>query len=93
MNTIPQLEELSISPAPWRAEHNCALAVDCVIDADNKLICGVAGTPNVRLFAAAPELYTALAWLVELVEDGGCDSDYYVGLAKAALAKAAGGAE
>ena len=93
MKAIPELEELGISPAPWKVEHNCALAVDCVIDADNKLICGVDGTPNVRMFAAAPELYTALAWLVDIFENGGYDPDYYVGLAKAALAKAAGGAE
>ena len=66
MNTIPKLEELGISPAPWKVATNGYGSED-VVDKDGELI--VAYEPDFekphdgackRLIAAAPELYSCL---------------------------------
>lgn len=96
------LEQLGISPAPWKAVQGISLWVEssdgiCVAD-DIDMIDDETGEANARLIAAAPDLYEALRlWVEELCEDcqseigktcdGKCEA---VRKAKAALAKAGG---
>jgi len=69
------LEELGISPAPWKRKYGAlnSLRVDsacgaCVAD-DLDLVEDKTGDSNARLIAAAPELYEALRLCVgELCE-------------------------
>ena len=108
MNAIPKLEELGISPAPWKVATNGYGSED-VVDKDGELI--VAYEPDFekphdsackRLIAAAPDLYDCLREAVgEMCHDcprnnhdsrEECDQ-CFVQRWREALAKAAGGAE
>ena len=103
MNEIKKVEELGISPAPWMRRWYCC--PNDIVDANGKWTADAKdfdeehakyAEADANLIAAAPELYEALRELVEIIEDGvdgGDDPDYYVEHAKAALTKAAGGAE
>lgn len=67
------LEQLGISPAPWKAKQGISLWVEsaneiCVAD-DIDMIEDEIGEANARLIAAAPELYEALR---EIVADNKC---------------------
>ena len=94
------LEELNISPAPWRQVANGYGTLD-VLGSDDSLVVAYENPldnndqENRRLIAAAPELYAALFEMVEMYRDGG-SYDYeqkVIKMAKAALAKAAGESE
>ena len=94
------LEQLGISPAPWRQEANAYGTLD-VLGSDDSLVVAYENPldrndqENRRLIAAAPELYAALFEMVEMYRDGG-SYDYeqeVIKMAKAALAKAAGESE
>ena len=91
------LEQLGISPAPWRQAANGYGTLD-VLGSDDSLVVAYENPinnndqENRRLIAAAPELYAALLEMVEMYRDGG-SYDYeqdVIKMAKAALAKAAG---
>ena len=94
------LEQLGISPAPWTNTINTEepFEINSVWDARNGCVLsgGYSESLNdARLIAAAPELYAALFEMVEMYRDGG-SYDYeqeVIKMAKAALAKAAGGSE
>lgn len=67
------VEQLGISPAPWKAVQGVSLWVEssdgiCVAD-DIDMIDDETGEANARLIAAAPELYEALR---EIVADNKC---------------------
>lgn len=56
-----KLNEIAgLSPYPWKLESNGVLSVDCVVDADGKLITGITSTVNGRLFQESPTLYECL---------------------------------
>lgn len=91
------LEQLGISPAPWRQVANGYGTLD-VLGSDDSLVVAYENPidnndqENRRLIAAAPELYAALFEMVEMYRDGG-SYDYeqdVIKMAKAALAKAGG---
>ena len=65
------LEQLGISPAPWKV--SCSVKTNgCIVDAEG-IICA-SGAPhgypsaNTRLIAAAPDLYEALAAMLSCAE-------------------------
>lgn len=94
------LEELKISPAPWRIVDSYQFPEGgewvSVIQASNKKTVSVPTFYNARLIAAAPELYKWLAFAVEYYkcETRSCDKcpngKCWIVDATAALAKAAG---
>lgn len=93
------VEQLGISPAPWKAVVLSTRDIGWVYDKYDRAIFGVMQPPNARLIAAAPELYEALRGLLEIV-CGDCNSAYKVDgkcvkcprvvAAEAALEKAGG---
>ena len=106
MNTIPKIEELDISPAPWTVNElgsavisESAEDIVCPICADDK------GRRDANLIAAAPELFDCLREaVVEMcyrcddycADNCGCNEKpgkCFVQRWRAALTKAAGGAE
>lgn len=114
---MKKIEQLGISPAPWKQGERIPFCGDNIVlcdyrSKDNLLSSRIVAYCNdifsddqaridARLIAAAPELYEALAALLEIV-CGDCNSAYKVDgkcvkcprvvAAEAALAKA-GGAE
>lgn len=65
---MKKLEELGISPTPWRVE-KCTYndtRVECIVEANGKIIvetdsgCYPPEVPDATIMAAAPELYQAL---------------------------------
>ena len=70
------LEQLGISPAPWRQVANGYGTLD-VLGSDDSLVVAYENPinnndqENRRLIAAAPELYAALFEMVEMYRDGG----------------------
>lgn len=100
---MKRLEELGISPAPWFVDEDSNIGCHYISHAirPNERRIRIVAKPNyyfaeykadVRLIAAAPELYAALFEMVEMYRDGG-SYDYeqdVIKMAKAALAKAAG---
>ena len=93
---IPKVEELGISPAPWKVENSAIFPVDAIFDAKREVIAGLIRSVDCKLTSAAPEMYEALRDLVEVVEwceEGGIVAevlDAVVENARAALRKAAG---
>ena len=93
------LEQLGISPAPWKPAddgigYNDILCnVPVTEDSEGyNIIAEAVDAKDARLIAAAPELYAALFEMVEMYRDGG-SYDYeqeVIKMAKSALAKAAG---
>lgn len=93
------VEQLGISPAPWKAVVLSTRDIGWVYDKYDRAIFGVLQPSNDRLMAAAPELYEALRGLLEIV-CGDCNSAYKVDgkcvkcprvvAAEAALVKAGG---
>ena len=89
------LEQLGISPAPWRINDHAS-----VIDRYSAIISGQYGPynwHNAHLIAAAPELYEALQSLVEYIDrecvpcgENACE---LLAAAHNALAKATGESE
>ena len=99
---MKKLEELGISPAPWKQEANGYGTLD-VLGSDDSLVVAYENPinrndqENRRLIAAAPELYYALQSLVEYIDrecipcgETACELMYY---AHNALAKASGESE
>ena len=96
------LEQLGISPAPWRQEANGYGTLD-VLGSDDSLVVAYENPinrndqENRRLIAASPELYDALQSLVEYIDrecvpcgETACELMYY---AHNVLAKASGESE
>ena len=96
------LEQLGISPTPWRQEANGYGTLD-VLGSDDSLVVAYENPlnrndqENRRLIAASPELYYALQSLVEYIDrecipcgETACELMYY---AHNVLAKAAGESE
>lgn len=101
------LEQLGISPAPWKQEANGYGTLD-VLGSDDSLVVAYENPinrndqENRRLIAAAPDLYDALSGLLEIVcidcrspyeIDGKCVKCPRVVAAESALAKASGESE
>lgn len=62
-----KLNEIAgLSPHPWKLESNGVLRVDCVVDADGKLLTGITSTVNGRLFKESPMLYEYLREATEM---------------------------
>ena len=99
---MKKLEELGISPTPWRQEANGYGTLD-VLGSDDSLVVAYENPinrndqENRRLIAAAPELYDALQSLVEYIDrecvpcgETACELMYY---AHNVLSKASGESE
>lgn len=102
---MKKLEELGISPTPWRTEKLQSGEFQHIY-ADNYPVALSVKNEDARLTAAAPKLYKALYELVEAYEacnahDGTCgncerlkmcqqDEERIIANAKSALAEAAG---
>ena len=103
MNTIPKLEELGISAAPWSInELGSAVISEAAEDIVCPLCVDVKGEKDANLIAAAPALYDCLREAVgehcgmcDGIHDGHCIAAQkcFVQRWREALAKAAGGAE
>ena len=104
---MKKLEELGISPTPWRQEANGYGTLD-VLGSDDSLVVAYENPidmndqENRRLISAAPDLYDALRGLLEIVcvdckspyeINGKCVKCPRVVAAEAALAKASGESE
>ena len=100
------LEQLGISPAPWKSYFSASIRV---FDAENMELCdsdGVYSKGDAILIAAAPELYEALrmyqevfekirksAWFIDANFHEIMSLNKVMTAAEAALAKASGGSE
>ena len=66
---MKRLDELGVSPAPWKAYTNEDFdSNDEVRDENDELILCDAPHANARLIAAAPELYEALRLVLETID-------------------------
>lgn len=90
---MKRLDELGVSPAPWRAEEISAVSA-YVLDGDDKAVFfGLAD--NARLCAAAPSLYEALAAMLSCAEKNAphldmSHMDIAMDMARKAIRKAGG---
>lgn len=86
------------TPGPWKAENGFGGRV-CIFssyanDGRDALHVATCGPDNARLIAAAPELLDALQALLAVTEEPALDElDNRQGMARAAIAKATGGAK
>lgn len=89
------LEQLGISPAPWKSYFSASTRV---FDAENMELCdsdGVYSKGDAILIAAAPELYEALAAMLSCVEKeapftAGSGMSVAIDMARKAIKKAGG---
>lgn len=104
---MKKIEQLGISPAPWRKQGN-SLITGTIIASDgtdvidygwNRYLIGKYGDQNARLISAAPDLYEALRECLEVLDEvEECfqevdeETSKMMGKARAAIEKA-GGAE
>ena len=85
---------MKTSPGPWKFGYTDNLEYPIIIGADDEIVCvmreGVS-TKDGKLLAMGPELLDALK-LIANAENSALDLAYCKGIARAAIAKAAGGA-
>ena len=82
------------TPGPWKFGYTDNLEYPIIIGADDEIVCvmreGVS-TKDGKLLAMGPELLEALK-LIASAENSALDLAYCKGIARAAIAKATGGA-
>ena len=85
---------MKTSPGPWKFGYTDNLEYPIIIGADDEIVCvmreGVS-TKDGKLLAMGPELLEALK-LIASAENSALDLAYCKGIARAAIAKATGGA-